>query len=94
MAGRKTQKTPSFEEGLARLENIAESLEKSDLPLDELLKLYEEGVKLSADLTAKLDAAENRMQEIHAGRDDEPVITPTDAVQQQSMLDWENGGSL
>ena len=45
MAARK--KTVTFEQGLERLELIAGQMEKSDLPLDELLKLYEEGMKLS-----------------------------------------------
>ena len=58
MAARK--KTVTFEQGLERLELIAGQMEKSDLPLDELLKLYEEGMKLSAELTSKLDEIDGR----------------------------------
>lgn len=81
------KKTPTFEEGLERLENIANQLEKSELPLDELLKLYEEGMKLSTELNQKLDAANGRMMEVRLGSDGEVVIEESDVAQQQSLLD-------
>ena len=86
MAAKKS-KTLSFEEGLERLENIAGDMEKGELALDELLKLYEEGMKLSAELNRKLEAAESRMMEIKMGRDGEPVATESDVAQQQTLLD-------
>lgn len=91
---RKTTKTLSFEDGLNRLEAIADAMEKGELPLDELLKLYEEGVKLSEELTQKLDAAQGKMLEVRAGRNGTPVAVPTDVVRQESLLDGidENGG--
>ena len=48
------KKTPSFEEGLERLEAIAGQMERGELPLDELLKLYEEGMKLSVEYEMKI----------------------------------------
>ena len=81
------KKTPTFEEGLERLENIANQLEKSEIPLDELLKLYEEGMKLSTELNQKLDAANGRMMEVRLGSDGEVVIEESDVAQQQSLLD-------
>ena len=81
------KKTPTFEEGLERLDNIANQLEKSELPLDELLKLYEEGMKLSTELNQKLDAANGRMMEVRLGSDGEVVIEESDVAQQQSLLD-------
>ena len=84
---RKSVKAPSFEEGLAQLEAIAQQMEKGEKPLDELLKLYEEGMQLSRELTKKLDEAEGRMQEIVLGRDGKPAAVETDVVQQQSLLD-------
>ena len=81
------KKTPTFEEGLEQLENIANQLEKSELPLDELLKLYEEGMKLSTELNQKLDAANGRMMEVRLGSDGEVVIEESDVAQQQSLLD-------
>ena len=82
MAARK--KTVTFEQGLERLELIAGQMEKSDLPLDELLKLYEEGMKLSAELTSKLDEINGRMQEVQMGQENAEA---TDVVRQESMLD-------
>ncbi len=86
MAAKKS-KTLSFEEGLERLETIAGDMEKGELALDELLKLYEEGMKLSAELNRKLEAAESRMMEIKMGRDGEAVAAESDVAQQQTLLD-------
>ena len=49
---------PSFEDSLKKLETIVEQLEKGDLPLEDSLKLFEEGVGLSASCKQELDAAE------------------------------------
>ena len=81
------KKTPSFEEGLERLEVIAGQMERGELPLDELLKLYEDGMKLSAELNQKLEAAGNRMMEVSIGKDDEAQIRESDVTRQQSLLD-------
>ena len=55
------EKKMSFEKSLARLEEIVKSLEKGDAPLDESLKLFEEGTKLSASLGKLLDKAEQKV---------------------------------
>lgn len=81
------KKLPTFEEGLERLENIASQMERGELPLEELMKLYEEGVRLSGELNQKLEAASNRMLEVRAGRDGQPEIEADPVAQQQSMLD-------
>ena len=87
MAARKTSKAMSFEEGLSRLEAIAEEMERGEKPLDDLVKLYEEGVKLSNELTQKLEVAEGRMQEVVSGVDGKPQAVPTDVVEQGNLLD-------
>ena len=51
----------SFEQALARLEEVAERLERGDLPLEEGLALFEEGVKLSRQCQDRLDVAEKRI---------------------------------
>ena len=81
------KKTPSFEEGLEHLEAIAGQMERGELPLDELLKLYEEGMKLSKELSQKLDAASSRMMEVRIDRTREVTIQESDIAQQQSLLD-------
>ena len=81
------KKTLTFEEGLERLEVIAGQMERGELPLDELLKLYEEGMKLSNELTQKLDAASSRMMEVRLERNGEVTVQESDVAQQQSLLD-------
>jgi exodeoxyribonuclease VII small subunit len=52
----------TFEEQLKSLENVVERLEKGDLPLEESLALFEQGVALSESCKKELDAAEGRVQ--------------------------------
>ncbi len=87
MAARKTAKAPTFEESLEKLETMAGQMERGELPLEELLKLYEEGMKLSAELTQKLDEIEGRMQEVRIGSDGKPSVGPVAIAHQESMLD-------
>jgi len=59
----KTQtKEPRFEDALERLEKIVQEMESGDLPLEEILKKYEEGSKLMQVCTAKLNEAEKRIE--------------------------------
>jgi exodeoxyribonuclease VII small subunit len=52
----------SFEDALKRLEQIVNRLESGDISLDESLKIFEEGVRLSRFCSKKLDEAEKRVQ--------------------------------
>jgi exodeoxyribonuclease VII small subunit len=47
-----------FDESLRRLEKIVEQMEQGDIPLEESLKLYEEGIALSKACAQKLQQAE------------------------------------
>lgn len=51
----------SFEEAFARLEQIVRQLEGGEVKLDESLRLFEEGVRLSRLCAAHLDAAEGKI---------------------------------
>ena len=51
-----------FEKALERLEKIVEELEAGNIPLEEALKKYEEGVRLSRSCTEKLNQAEKKIQ--------------------------------
>ena len=53
-----------FEDNLSRLEAIVEQLETDPPPLDDALDAYEEGVSLAERCLNRLDAAEQRMQEL------------------------------
>jgi exodeoxyribonuclease VII small subunit len=54
--------TVKFEDALARLETIVSELEKGDLPLDESLRIFEEGIKLSKTCLKMLDDAERKVE--------------------------------
>jgi exodeoxyribonuclease VII small subunit len=51
-----------FEDCLARLEQIVSALEAGNLPLEESLKVFEEGVALARHCARYLDAAERRIE--------------------------------
>jgi exodeoxyribonuclease VII small subunit len=57
---------PSFEVAIKRLGEIVQTLEKGDMPLEESLRLFEEGVKLSRVSQQRLDAAEKRVEQLLA----------------------------
>ena len=51
-----------FEDALARLETIVTELEKGDSPLNDSLKMFEEGIKLSKTCLKMLDDAERKVE--------------------------------
>jgi exodeoxyribonuclease VII small subunit len=53
-----------IEAALERLEAIADKLEDPQLDLDEAVKLYEEGLRLYAECTKRLDAADQRITKL------------------------------
>jgi exodeoxyribonuclease VII small subunit len=69
----------SFEGALERLEGLVEQLESGDLPLEDALKAFEQGVALSRRCAGELDAAERRIEvlvEQGAGLAAEPFDEP------------------
>ncbi len=71
---------PSFEDAIRRLGHIVEQLERGDLPLEQSLALFEEGMKLARLSQQRLDRAEKRIDEL-LGFDEknEPVVRPFEA---------------
>ena len=66
---------PSFEDSIRRLGEIVEKLEDGDLPLEESLKLFEEGVKLARASQGIIAGAEKRVEELLSIDDDgNPVV--------------------
>lgn len=61
---KKNDKALTFEEELARLEAIVESLEGGDVPLAELVERYEEGMKHLKNCQEKLADAELRIEQL------------------------------
>lgn len=57
-----------FEKQLAQLETVVERLERGDLGLDESVKLFEEGMRLSQSCKEALEDAEGRIQVLVEGK--------------------------
>ena len=53
---------PSFEEQMAALEAVVEQLEHGDLPLEESVRLFEQGMQLTASCRKELEVADGRLQ--------------------------------
>lgn len=51
-----------FEQAMARLETIVNELEKGDLPLDDSLRIFEEGIRLSKTCLKMLEEAERKVE--------------------------------
>ena len=75
-----TEKT--FESSLKELERIVEQLEAGDLPLDQSLELFEQGVKLSRDCQKRLDEADRRVDILLKGDGGAYVAQPFDEPEQ------------
>jgi exodeoxyribonuclease VII small subunit len=53
---------PKFEECLQRLEEIVVELEKGEVPLENALALFEEGIRLSTSCRRELEEAEGKVE--------------------------------
>ena len=54
----------SIEQAMERLETLVREMESGQLPLEQLISSYEEGVKLASQCQEKLDAAAKKIQVI------------------------------
>jgi exodeoxyribonuclease VII small subunit len=78
------EKPPAFEAALEQLEQVVQRLERGELPLEESLVLYEEGIRLSRLCHARLEEAEGRIElllkdargELVPGEDGRPRSQP------------------
>jgi len=66
----------NFEDSLKKLESIVAQLEQGDLALEDSLKLFEQGVGLSAACKQELDAAEGKVQVLIKQRDGSQKLEP------------------
>lgn len=69
--------SPSFEEALTELESLVETLEHGDLSLEESLKTFERGVKLTRTCQDALKQAEQKIQ-ILSGKGSDEALEPFD----------------
>ena len=73
-----TAKKKGFEASLEELEKIVAALEEGDKPLDESLKLFEKGVRLSRECQKRLDDAERKIQVLLRDADGNPSVEEFD----------------
>nr|WP_325213243.1 exodeoxyribonuclease VII small subunit [uncultured Oscillibacter sp.] len=66
----------TFEQQIARLEEIVSALEQGDVQLADSLALFEEGTKLIAACTKQLDQAEQQVVKLMKGPGGAPVEQP------------------
>jgi exodeoxyribonuclease VII small subunit len=78
-----------FEEDLTKLEGVVERLERGDLTLDESVRLFEEGVRLSAACKKELESAEGRIQVLVEGRAGKMQVAEMDVEEDELGLDEE-----
>ncbi|MBR6400100.1 MAG: exodeoxyribonuclease VII small subunit [Firmicutes bacterium] len=71
-------KKQSFEQALERLEEIAQAMENDDTGLEESVKLYKEGVELSAFCAEKLNKAHQEVTELKKTADGIFTAAPFD----------------
>ena len=66
----------SFEEAVKKLEEIVESMESDELPLETLLARYEEGTRLAKVCQSKLTEAELKIQQLESSASNELTLKP------------------
>ena len=70
-----TDQRPTFEEAQAELERIVERLERGDVELEELARLWERGEALYRRCAAQLTDAQGKIEELASRLGDEPAGT-------------------
>lgn len=78
-------KKQTFETALKQLEDIVKEMESGDLPIEDAMKKFEEGIRLSRFCTRKLDEIEQKITVLMEDASDGIVETPFSA---------ENGGEM
>lgn len=67
------EQSKSFEASMARLEQIVRQMEQGEVPLEESLRLFQEGTELVRQCTSLLDHAEMQIKQVVKGPDGAPV---------------------
>jgi len=75
----RTKEKETFESSLNKLEQIVRGLEDGDLPLEESLKLFEDGVRIARECRERLNQAERRIEILLADEEGNPSLGPLDS---------------
>ena len=78
-----------FEKAFQQLETVVKRLESEELPLDESLQLFEEGIKLSRFCHQRLEEVEKKIELILADAKGQPVTEP---FEEEELADEEDDG--
>lgn len=70
----------TFEQAVARLEEIVKALDDGDLKLDEALKLFEEGTKLARICSSRLSEAQGKLESLSKKPDGSMEAEPMDTI--------------
>ena len=89
-----TAAATSFESQLASLERIVRELERGDLPLEQSLELFEQGVKLSRECQERLNEAERRIEVLLRGGDGSTIAVPFGAEELSDEEDADDDESV
>ena len=73
---RKKGEQLSYEEAVERLEQVVRELEQGNLPLEQSLALFQEGIELTRLCTKLLDEAERKIETLAAGEDGRQRLAP------------------
>ena len=79
-------KVPSFESEFERLAAIVDKLEQGNVPLAEMLTLYEEAMTLSATLKQTLTEAELRVEKLAAVHEEMPISEVNDLPDSEDLF--------
>ena len=80
-AGKK--KDIDFKAGIERLEKIVEDLESGEIDLEEALKVFEEGIKISRSLSEKLEKAEKQIRKLVEHSDGELTTEVMEEIEEE-----------
>jgi exodeoxyribonuclease VII small subunit len=82
-------KTNEFEKAFQQLEKIVQQLESENLPLDESLQLFEEGIRLSRFCNQKLEEVEKKIELILADAKGQPRVEPFEGEEEEETMNEE-----
>ena len=77
-------KANEFEKAFQQLEKIVQRLESEELPLDDSLQLFEEGIRLSRFCNQKLEEVEKKIELILADAKGQPRIEPFEGDEEEA----------
>ena len=80
-----------FEKAFHQLEEIVKRLESEELPLDESLKLFEEGIRLSRFCNQRLEEVEKKIELILADAKGQPRTEPFELTEREAGSEDEVG---